>query len=98
MLHSSQIKGGQNYSGFNDPQTDAWIEEGRREVDPARRELTYRRIERRLADLQPYTCLFSPMTRVAMSRRVGGVRLGPRGLIAQYPGIARLRVMDHEGP
>lgn len=96
MLHSSQIKGGQNYAGFTDPQTDAWIEEGRREVDPARRELTYRRIEQRLADLQPYTCLFSPLTRAAMVRRLGGVRPGPRGLIATYPGVSRLRVRDHE--
>ncbi|HEV8701395.1 MAG TPA: ABC transporter substrate-binding protein [Candidatus Polarisedimenticolia bacterium] len=98
MLHSSQVKGGQNYAGFNDPQTDAWIEEGRREVDPVQRQLTYRRIERRASDLQPYTCLFSPMTRAAMVRRIGGVHPGPRGLIAHYPGLARLRVLDHEGP
>lgn len=98
MLHSSQVKGGQNYAGFNDAQTDAWIEEGRREVDPGQREQAYRKIERRLADLQPYTCLFSPLTRAAMARRLGGVRPGPRGLIATSPGVSRLRVMEHEGP
>jgi peptide/nickel transport system substrate-binding protein len=98
MLHSSQIKGGQNYAGFNDPQTDAWIEEGRREVDPVQREQTYRRIAGRMAELQPYTCLFSTLTRAAMVRRLGGVRPGPRGLIAHYPGVSRLRVMEHQGP
>ncbi len=98
MLHSSQIKGGQNYAGFRDPQIDSWLEEGRRALDPKERETIYRRIDRRIADLQPCTCLFSPLTRAAMSRRVSGARPGPRGLIAQYPGVLRLRVRQGEGP
>lgn len=98
MLHSSQIQGGQNYAAFKDPQIDAWLEEGRRAVDPQERETIYRRIDRRFVDLQPCTCLFSPMTRAAMARRVSGVSPGPRGLIAQYPGVARLRIQASEGP
>jgi len=37
MLHSSQIRDGRNYAAFHDEQIDAWLEEGRRTIDPAAR-------------------------------------------------------------
>ncbi|HYS78024.1 MAG TPA: ABC transporter substrate-binding protein, partial [Candidatus Dormibacteraeota bacterium] len=92
LLHSSQIRGGQNYAAFHDAQVDAWLESGRRAVDPGERRSIYRRIDRQVADLQPYTFLFFPMTQAAMSRRVRDIRPSPRGIIAQYPGVLRLRV------
>jgi len=92
LLHSSQIKGGQNYAAFHDAQVDAWLEAGRRAVDPDERRSIYRLIDRRVAELQPYTFLFFPMTQAAMSRRVRDIRPSPRGIIAQYPGVLRLRV------
>ena len=96
MLHSSQIRGGRNYAGFRDVQIDAWLEEGRRAVDPQARTGFYRRIERRLDGLQPYTCLFVPMTQAALSRRITGIRPSPRGIMVQYPGITRLKVKARE--
>ena len=97
MLHSSQVSGGRNYAGFRDPQIDAWLEEGRRTVDTAARTACYRRIERRLDDLQPYTYLFAPMIRAALSRRITDIRPSPRGIMVQYPGVARLRAGSLEG-
>ena len=92
LLHSSQIKGGQNYAAFHDPQVDAWLEAARRAVDPGDRLSIYRTIDRQVAELQPYTFLFFPMTQAALSRRVRDIRPSPRGIIAQYPGVLRLRV------
>jgi peptide/nickel transport system substrate-binding protein len=97
MLHSSQVRGGRNYAGFNDTQIDAWLDEGRHTVDSTRRTACYRRIERRLNDLQPYTYLFFPMIRAALSRRISGIQPSPRGIIVQYPGVARLKVAAKDG-
>ncbi len=97
MLRSTQIKGGRNYAGFRDAQIDAWLEEGRRSVEPQARTACYRRIERRLDELQPYTYLFFPMTQAALSRRIADIRPSPRGLMVQYPGIIRLKVNPQGG-
>ena len=97
MLHSSQVHGGRNYAGFHDPQIDAWLQDGRRTVDPVARTVLYRSIARRLDDLQPYTYLFFPATRAALSRRIADIRPSPRGIIVQYPGVTRLRLSRPEG-
>jgi peptide/nickel transport system substrate-binding protein len=97
MLHSSQIRGGRNYAGFHDPVVDAWLEEGRRAIDPQARSECYHRIARRAEELQPYTFLFFPKVLAALSRRVTGVTPSPRGLIAQYPGVIRLKIRQQPG-
>jgi peptide/nickel transport system substrate-binding protein len=97
MLHSSQIHGGRNYAGFRDAQIDAWLDEGRSTLDPVARSACYRRIARRAETLQPYTYLFFPRVLAALSRRVTGVAPSPRGLLAQYPGVTRLKVSGPPG-
>ncbi|MFQ5877170.1 MAG: ABC transporter substrate-binding protein [Acidobacteriota bacterium] len=92
MLHSSQIDGGQNYAAFRDARVDAWLDEGRRSIDAHRRLELYRRVERRVRDLQPYTFLFFPIVRAAVSRRVRGLSASPLGIIDQYPGAERIYV------
>jgi len=92
LLHSSQIQGGQNYAALRDGPIDAWLEEGRRAFDAEERRSIYRRVDRRVAELQPYTFLFYPTTRAVLARRVRDIRPSPRGIIAQYPGVLRLRV------
>ena len=88
MIHSSQIEGGQNYAAFRDPQIDSWLDEGRRTLDLETRRRIYGAIDRRLRERQPYTCLFAPLTQVAVSRRFASVRPSPRGILDQYPGAA----------
>jgi peptide/nickel transport system substrate-binding protein len=97
MLHSSQIGDGRNYAGFHDQETDAWLEEGRRAIDPQARSACYRRIAKRVEELQPYTYLFFPKVLAAMSRRVTGVEPSPRGLVVQYPGVIRLKIHQQPG-
>ncbi len=92
LLHSSQIHGGQNYAALRDASLDAGLEEGRRAIDSDARRSIYRRVDRRVAELQPYTFLFYPMTQAVLARRVRDIRPSPRGIIAQYPGVLRLRV------
>jgi peptide/nickel transport system substrate-binding protein len=86
MLHSSQIDGGQNYAAFDDPEIDALLERGRRTLDAEARDTIYRRIDRRVEELQPYSFLFYPVVVSALSREVGGVTPSPLGILNQYPG------------
>jgi peptide/nickel transport system substrate-binding protein len=92
LLHSSQIGGGQNYAGFRDPDIDALLEAGRSTLDAERRAGLYRRVDRRLRDLQPYATLFIPIQEVAVARRVRNIEASPRGLLDHFPGAARVAV------
>ncbi len=93
QLHSSQIVSGQNYAGFRDLQVDAWLDDGRSTLDPAKRREIYHRIDAVLGERQPYTFLFSPAVQAAVSRRVGNVSAGPSGIIDQYPGPAAFYIV-----
>jgi peptide/nickel transport system substrate-binding protein len=91
MLHSSQIGSGQNYAAFRDAGVDAWLDEGRRTLDPARRIDAYRRIEARLAEQEPYSFLFAPSVLAALSRRFDGIEPSPQGILGHVPGALGFR-------
>jgi peptide/nickel transport system substrate-binding protein len=91
MLHSSQIGGGQNYAAYRDPEVDRGLEEGRREMDPVRREEIYRRIAARLEIAQPYSTLFSPAVIGALNARFEGAEPSPLGILGHVPGALALR-------
>ncbi|HEU4402736.1 MAG TPA: ABC transporter substrate-binding protein [Candidatus Polarisedimenticolia bacterium] len=97
MFHSSQIKGGQNYAAFRDASIDAWFEAARRTLEERERRALYQRIDRRLAELQPYAFLFIPTLQGALSRRIGNAEISPRGLLSFYPGGAALYAEDGDG-
>ena len=90
-LHSSQVDGGQNYAALQDRLIDQWLDEARRSLDPATRRAAYRRIGRRLQDLQPYTYLFFPLMRAAVRRGFENVEPSPFGVLDPYPGPARFQ-------
>jgi len=90
MLHSSQI-GGQNYAAYRDPEVDRWLDEGRRELEPARRDAVYRRIAARLDEAQPYTTLFSPSVVGALNNRFEGAEPSPQGILGHVPGALAIR-------
>ncbi len=96
-LHSSQITGGQNYAAFRDREVDAWLDEGRRTLDPLKRSELYRRIDRRVREAQPYAYLFYPVLQLAAARRVQNVRVSPYGLLDYHPGAARFYIGDGGG-
>jgi len=91
MLHSSQIGGGQNYAAYRDAEVDRWLEEGRRELDPVRRDAVYRRIAARLDEAQPYTTLFSPSVVGALNNRFEGAEPSPQGILGHVPGALAIR-------
>lgn len=86
LWHSSQTGGGANYAGLSDPQLDEWIERARRTIDRNARKRLYHRIQRRLHELQPDTFFFYPTSRLAVDRRISGVRVGPLGPLRAWPG------------
>ena len=49
-FQSENIDGGFNWSKFADPQLDAWLDEGRQEMDVDARQEVYAQIQRRLMD------------------------------------------------
>jgi len=58
LYHSTAKDGGFNYGSFSDAEVDRLLEEGRATVDPVARRAIYNRLQRRLDDLQPVSCLF----------------------------------------
>jgi peptide/nickel transport system substrate-binding protein len=65
---------GSNNSGLRDPEVDALIEAGQREIDYDRRQEHWRAIHRRIYELQPYLFLFNVPAKFAVSRRIWGLQ------------------------
>jgi peptide/nickel transport system substrate-binding protein len=81
VWHStSAAPGGLNFILFSDSLADELIEKGRREFDPARRAVIYRRLHKRIAEEAPYTFLFFPYAMPAVNRRVKGIEPAPAGI------------------
>lgn len=60
IWHSSQIKDGFNFVGYQNPEVDALIEAGRTEYDREKRKEIYRKIQALIYEDQPYTFLYVP--------------------------------------
>ncbi len=86
LYHSSSRGRGMNFMGFSDAETDRLIEEGRRTVDPAARRAIYDRLQVRIHDLEPISCLFGFAAPVLVDRRLDGVEPSPLGLWTVFPG------------
>jgi ABC-type transport system substrate-binding protein len=71
IWHSSQVAPGKlNFVGYDDPRADKLMVEIRREYNHARQvELTHR-LDRIIAQDQPYTFLFAPMSTIALDKRI----------------------------
>ncbi len=80
IWHSSQIKGGSNYVGFNNKEADRLIEEARQEFDAKKRIKLYRRFQEILHYYQPYTFLYATPNLVVISKRFLNVKEHKRGL------------------
>ncbi|MBW3566273.1 MAG: hypothetical protein KY459_16320 [Acidobacteria bacterium] len=88
-FHSSQIPPtGQNFVYYSNPRADRLIEEGRNELDPAKREAIYRELHAVLSEDQPYTWVVQEAKKWAVNRRIHGVRMA-RGIgpFLWYPGM-----------
>jgi len=88
LLHSSQIKVGQNFAGYSDPEVDKLLEAAVATSNRDERKALYQKLHAKLhADL-PYTVLYAPYTHFAWSRRVHGVSPDDIGPQPRFPGLA----------
>lgn len=86
LWHSSQAEAGINRVAYRNEEVDRLLEEGRRQVDREKRRAAYRRVQALLHRDQPFTFLFYPASSAAISRRLRGVGISPRGAYLFWPG------------
>jgi peptide/nickel transport system substrate-binding protein len=79
LYHSSQQETGYNLYGLSDPEIDRLCEAGRGTFDPDRRRQIYYRLQARLHELEPITCLFYFDSPVLHDKRLRGVTASPLG-------------------
>ncbi|MFA7404086.1 MAG: peptide-binding protein [Pelobacteraceae bacterium] len=81
VWHSSKNKPGElNFIGFNNPEVDRLLIEGRSTFDIEKRRRAYFRIQEILADEQPYIFLYVPDSLPVVSSRIRGVEPAPAGI------------------
>lgn len=81
IWHSSKTKPGElNFIGYNNPEVDRLLEEGRSTFDIEKRTKAYFRIQEILVQEQPYTFLYVPDALPVVSARVRGIEPAPAGI------------------
>lgn len=81
IWHSSKNKPGElNFIGYNNPEVDRLLEEGRNTFSVEKRKKAYFRIQDILAEEQPYTFLYVPDALPVVSSRIRGVEPAPAGI------------------
>lgn len=81
IWHSSKTRQGEfNFIGYNNPEVDKLLEEGRRTFDQAKRQVIYHKIHRILYDEQPYMFLYSGETLPIINKRFHNVEVSPIGI------------------
>jgi peptide/nickel transport system substrate-binding protein len=87
IYHSSQFPPtGQNFVYYKNPAADALMDQGRHELDHAKRVAIYRQLHALLADDQPYTWTVQVSIKWALSKRIRNVKESKGwGLFDWYP-------------
>jgi peptide/nickel transport system substrate-binding protein len=81
IFHSSKIKSpGLNFIGYLNPELDRLLEEGRYTLDKEKRKKIYYRVQEILAEDQPYTFLYIPMSLEAIHKRFYGIKPAAIGI------------------
>ncbi|MFI9773546.1 ABC transporter substrate-binding protein [Streptomyces sp. NPDC051956] len=76
-----QTKGAMNAYGYSDDETDALIERGRTEADPAERAKIYGKLTRRANDAHALIYLYRQKNYVVAGKDVAGIRVYGDGLV-----------------
>jgi peptide/nickel transport system substrate-binding protein len=77
LWHSTQMKDGQNYGGWNDRTTDQLIEKARAITDQAGRKSFYSEFQRIFASEVPAVLLYYPVYTYGVRDKIHGVQIGP---------------------
>lgn len=81
IFHSSQVGNrGSNYVGFKNAQADELLEQIRRTLNPAQRDVLCHRLHRLIYEQQPYTFLFARPIFRAVDKRFQNVNIHKLGL------------------
>jgi peptide/nickel transport system substrate-binding protein len=80
IWHSSQIAGGSNYVGFNNPEADAIIIEARQTMDKDKRNRMYHKFHRILHEQQPYTFIYTRPEQRFLDKRFENVKIHLLGI------------------
>ncbi|MES0491887.1 MAG: peptide-binding protein [Leptospirales bacterium] len=80
LWHSSQVKNGDNFTGFTTPEMDEIIVNARTEFNAAKRNRMYQRFHEILYEEQPYTFLYTSYSLVVLDKRFTNVIEHPIGL------------------
>jgi peptide/nickel transport system substrate-binding protein len=79
IWHSSQIENGFNFVSYRNPEADRLWEEGRREYNFQKRKEIYWRIDELIAEDQPYTFLYVPLSIAALQKKFFLLEKAPSG-------------------
>ena len=79
-----------NFVNYSNPEVDRLFEEGRRELDRAKRAEKYARIQEILYEDQPYTWLYWRNSFYGFSKKLRGYVFSPRGPYHYSPGFSSL--------
>ncbi|MHB8880763.1 MAG: peptide-binding protein [Thermodesulfovibrionales bacterium] len=86
IWHSSKTKEKEfNFIGYNNPEVDALLEQGRRTFDLEKRKKAYFRIQEILADELPYIFLYVPDATPIVHARFRGIKPAPIGISYNQP-------------
>jgi peptide/nickel transport system substrate-binding protein len=88
LLHSSQIRVGQNFAGYADPDADKLLEAAAATGNRDERKALYHKLHAKLHQDLPYTVLYAPYNHFAWSRRVHGVHPEDVGPQHRFPGAS----------
>ena len=84
LFTSEGIKGGTNVMGYQNAEVDRLFDEGRHEMDPAKRRSLYTRINDRIQQEHPMLQLTYGVAYLALDRRLRGVGFNPLGQTYGY--------------
>jgi len=85
IWHSSKTgKGEYNFIGYNNPEVDRLLVQGRRVFSVAERKKVYYRIHEILADEQPYAFLYVPDATPIVHKRFKGIEVAPLGIMYNF--------------
>jgi peptide/nickel transport system substrate-binding protein len=94
LYHSTASESGFNFYGLADPELDRLIEEGRQTFERKARGEIYDRLQARLVELEPLTCLFHFATPLLYDRRLAGIVPSAIGYAATTEGPRRWHWSD----
>lgn len=85
IWHSSKTgKGEYNFIGYNNPEVDRLLVQGRRVFSVKERKKIYYRIHEILADEQPYAFLYVPDATPIVHKRFKGIEVAPLGIMYNF--------------